>query len=60
MGDRPLSDAFNKPGGSEGQGTAWTRSGIIGSFERATKRDTDEILPNFEPVMRAWVLAAPQ
>lgn len=50
LGDKLLSDAFNKPGGSEGQGTIWTRSVIIGSFDRATRRDTDDIFPNFEPM----------
>lgn len=55
LGDKPLSDASNKPGGSGGQGTTWTRAGIIGFFKRATKRNTDEIVPNFEVVMGAQV-----
>ena len=61
LGDKPLSDASNKPGGSGGQGTTWTRAGIIGFFKRATKRNTDEIVPNFEVVMGAQVwIPAPQ
>lgn len=51
LGDHLLSDAFNKSGVLAGQDLTQTRSAIIGSFKKVSKRALGETVPNFEPKM---------